>query len=61
MGTIFSLIVIGIIIFVAGFAIGWDNDDKDVYILHCMFVVIGVILIAVALFKCYLLIEMVGT
>lgn len=57
MGNVFALTIIGILLLVIGVVIGWDNDDKDVYAFHCGIVIIGVSLIAVALFKVYLLIN----
>lgn len=53
MGTIFGFTLIGALLLVIGFVIGWDNDDKDTYVI--LLVTLGVSFIAVALCRVYLL------
>lgn len=60
MTAIFAFTVIGVLLLVIGVVMGWENDDKDIYVLHCALVILGVSLIANALFKVYLLTKGIG-
>lgn len=55
MGAIFGFIIIGVLLLIVGFVVGWINDNDNGDIFHCLLTSVGVAFIAVALFKVYLL------